>query len=312
MGTNFRFSKAALKLSRVAGCLLIGGILLSSDTKLLAAPTGGATPQPSMPPLTIPTPTPSVQGEIDLGEELEKEGLDSEAEKAYEKAFEDATPAEMPSVRQHLQALAQKKKSFKEKYARSSWDDLLLSTQKASVGVFEALLLALLVVISRPLLKKAPWYLQQSTVEIADFIDGAGDGAATAFREHMRRAVEQVREFYKPRSVLHFAVGGSLILLVGPPSEGIFDIASEVVPGPVSKAFLMLRMNFSAPRYKITGVVHRCGMHYAFLVRFSDGDEIVKVWEIESQAFNGIWNQQQLAYQVALRLKEYIDDRRNT
>lgn len=307
MGTNLRVPKRSL--TQKCSWAVVGVIALAALLIVWGVRRYPRTVAPSSSRVTASSP--ATQREIELAEELEKHGRVDEAEKAYVKALEGAvTPTDTEAAKRKLAELEKDRRTFLEKYLKPSWDDFLGALWKTIVGLLYAALAFGLLWAARAAMKCRKGYFRKTTVEIDEFIDGAGNGAGNSFREHVRRAMEQVHEYYKPRFLWHFD-RSSFTVFVVPGGDDLFDIATEVVPDIGGKALVFLKKSFSAPRYKLSGIVHRSGGRCVFLLSLEDRGEIVKVWESESRSADAIRAQQALAYRAALRVKEYIDDRGN-
>jgi hypothetical protein len=276
------------------------------------SPSPSPSPSPALLPASMPSPIPNtVTYEIELGEMFERQNRLTDAEKAYAKALETATGTDRDNAKKHLENVFRKEKSFQEKY-------MTPSVEKANSGFWEFFFKLLAAILSLLVL----WFLGKiikllgeqrgkNRLQIVDFIDATGEGSATALAEHMKNAIDQMQEYYKPRDRFRFGSFSSLLVVTAPSAEGSIELVTEVISSTAGKFVAFFKKGFFRPEYKISGMVQKTGAHYSCWVKLFRRDDTLCSWEKKFRWSECPELQEQLVFEVALKLREIADAHRD-
>ena len=93
----------------------------------------------------------------------------------------------------------------------------------------------------------------------------------------------------------------------GPESDKMVDLATDLISSPLGKLISFFATGFFQPQYKISGMVQKTGLHYSCWVKVYRRKVMFGSWERQFSAQQCTELQEQLAFEVALHLKEEVD-----
>lgn len=245
--------------------------------------------------------------EIEIGDLFEQQGRLEDAEKAYAKALETATGTERDDARRRLQQLLQQESGVKARYFDPWFEKFGASFSGVLFGVLGAVPALLLLWGSRSMLRFVGGFFGKKKLQIGSFVDATGRSAGLAFAELMKNAIEEVKEYYKPRDRFLHGAFGSLVVVESPGSEELVELAAEVVPGGWSKFLGFMTKGLYRPEYFISGMIQEAGFHYGLLIRLLRNGATIRTWQLTVPARDLSRFQDDLALDVALYLKEVVE-----
>jgi hypothetical protein len=253
----------------------------------------------------------SAANEISLGEIYEQQDRLTDAEKAYAKALETATGTDRQSAQAHLKTVFEKEKLLRIKYLGPSLEEASLTVWKTIVSGLEWLLLVLVIWLTTKAIRRIGEHRGRNKVQVADFIDATGESGAAAFAEQMRNALAQVQEYFRARDPLRLSSFSSLLMVSSPRPEDMVELASGIVSSPLGKLITFFTTGLFRPHYKITGMVQKTGFQYSCWVKLYHKELLFGSWERQFASKQCTELQEQLAFEVAMYLKEEVDANRD-
>lgn len=175
------------------------------------------------------------------------------------------------------------------------------------LGLFETLLVLALVWVVGKIIRRLGEHYGKNKLQIGQFVDATGEGGAIAITEVLKNAVERVQEYYKPRDRFRLGSFSSLILVDSPQAEELVDLVTEVVSSTSGKIVSFFSKGLFRPQYTITGMVQKAGFRYSFWVKLLHKGSVIEVWERKFRANECPESQEQLAFEVAMYLKDWVE-----
>jgi hypothetical protein len=244
--------------------------------------------------------------QIEIGQIYENQGRLADAEKAYAKALESASGTEREVAKKCLREVLAKEEGLQNKYFSPSLEKASSGVWQGLLALIETILLLVGLWIVGKLASRIGGRFGKNKLQIGDFVDATGEGAALALTEVLKNAVERVQEYYKPRDRFRLGSFSSLILVDTPRADELVELVTEVVSSTSGKLVSFFTKRFFKPQYTITGMVQKAGFRYSFWVKLMYKGAVVELWERKVGRQDCPESQEQLAFEVAMYLKDRV------
>jgi hypothetical protein len=278
---------------------------LKAPSQTPSAPSDHLTPDPSTG-VGSSEITPAAR-QIEIGQMYENQGRLADAEKAYAKALESASGTERETAKKRLGEVLAKEEGFKTKYFTPSFEKANSGVSQVLLGLLETLLLLVALWIGGKIVRHIGEHYGKNKLQIGQFVDATGEGGAVALTEVLKNAVERVQEYYKPRDRFRLGSFSSLILVDSPHAEELVELVTEVVSSTSGKLVSFFAKGFFRPQYTISGMVQKAGFRYSFWVKLVHRGSVIELWERKFRANECPESQEQLAFEVAMYLKDWVE-----
>jgi hypothetical protein len=266
-------------------------------------------PSSSLNPASEPntqTATPAAR-EIEIGDIFEHQQRLVEAQKAYEKALETASGTEHEDAKKRLEKLLAREDGVKNRYVSPSLEKLRSSMAVVLLDVFKTLLAVVSLWFLSWIFKYFSKYWGRKKLQIGGFVDATGKGAGLAVAEVLKNSIEQVQDYYRPRDRFRFGSFNALIVVDSPDSEQLVGLVTEMVSGGAGKLLDFISKALFRPRYHLSGMVQQVGFRYGLLIRLVEKGITIQVWEKKADMEDLPESQEDLAFDVAMYVKERVE-----
>jgi hypothetical protein len=267
-----------------------------------AAPSDHLTANPTLIAATPSEVTPAAH-QIEIGQTYENQDRLADAEKAYAKALESASGAEREMAKKCLSEVLTKEEGFRNKYVRPSLEE----GKSGLRGLAETFLLLAVLWIVGKMVRRVGEHFGKNKLQIGQFVDATGEGGAVALTEVLKNAVERVQEYYKPRDRFRLGSVSSLIIVDTPHAEELVELVTEVVSSTSGKLVSFFTKGFFRPQYTISGMVQKSGFRYSFWIKLVHKGSVIEIWEQKFRANECPESPEQLAFEVAMYLKDWVE-----
>jgi hypothetical protein len=239
--------------------------------------------------------TASPETELRLADMYERLGRLGDAETLYGKVITTGTPDMRVEALQKIRKVIEQREGLYEKHVRPIGPPIL-KTLAAAIGLF------ILIQLLRPPLR---WYgrrKHRNSLAISGF---GKDNSVNqgGFGDVLAGMHDSLARHFQPRDVIR---SPKMPALVQSQSAEIFELLSGVNVSLVPFAKWMSTI-VHQPAYRITGSVESTSWHINVRARLVHLGTTIAQWNRTFPLYYRFEREQDLAYEILLRLKEYVD-----
>ncbi len=241
----------------------------------------------------------SVEGELQLrlGEVFEDEGRLAEAEAAYVKVIESGPPAMRVEALRRIRHAVEQRESLYEKYLVPAGDAIV-------TALVYIVLVVLVVVICRRPMNAIGQRRGRHALTICAFAHSSGPLTVGAtFTDVVEAMHERMALHFQKRTVLR---NSTLPALAQSQSAQITEMVAAVSAPAVPFLHWLLKLLYQ-PAYQLSGSIESTTLHVNVLATLEHSGTTVERWSRSFPMNDWFVGQQDLAYEILLRLKEYVD-----
>jgi hypothetical protein len=223
---------------------------------------------------------------------------------AYVKALEVASPNERAAAEADLRRVLEKDASFWDGYLNPFWSRLYDRGESWLLTLIAGLTAVAIVWVVLRVGGRIGKSRGKNKLFIGDFVDATTINASAVFTEVLKNAFERVQEYYRPRDRFRLGAWSAMTLVESPEPGALAELMSAIVSAESGKVWSLVRKSFFKPAYRVRGTFQCVQRRYRLWLRLQGPGGIVEAWDREFPASQYGTGQEQLAYEIAMFVKE--------
>ena len=234
-----------------------------------------------------------------LGKTYEEAGQFADAQAVYQKALEAASPDLQPALRRDLERVVAVRNGWLETYLRPFGKR---SIQSALAAVAVAMICAALFFPVRTVVRIIGRRRGKTSLQLS-LSTPASQALGTAFPAVFERMHHQMEVHFRNRMFLR---DRALPYLVSSQSADLVQLAGTVDPN-AEKVLEWLRRQFHQPAYRVEVAIEATFRYVNAIVTLDHAGAHVARWNYTYSVSGWFSDEQDLAYEILIKLKEYVD-----